>query len=104
MASRARRQRSLAANLITTVWRGREKLHYLNAVPINAIAERWIDQYDRERARALKLTVLHGGFDPGSAVLDGISQGWPVILASLKTLLETGDPLPTPSTPTGRAG
>src|ERR1700730_13029194 len=42
-----------AANLITTVWRGREKLHYLNAVPINAIAERWINQYDRERVRAL---------------------------------------------------
>src|ERR1700724_4077349 len=42
-----------AANLVTTVWRGREKLHYLNAVPINAIAERWINQYDRERARAL---------------------------------------------------
>jgi uncharacterized protein YndB with AHSA1/START domain/DNA-binding transcriptional ArsR family regulator len=42
-----------AANLVTTVWRGREKLHYLNAVPINAIAERWIDQYDRERVRAL---------------------------------------------------
>jgi uncharacterized protein YndB with AHSA1/START domain/DNA-binding transcriptional ArsR family regulator len=42
-----------AANLVTTVWRGREKLHYLNAVPINAIAERWINQYDRERVRAL---------------------------------------------------
>jgi uncharacterized protein YndB with AHSA1/START domain/DNA-binding transcriptional ArsR family regulator len=42
-----------AANLVTTVWRGREKLHYLNAAPINAIAERWIDQYDRERVRAL---------------------------------------------------
>jgi len=42
-----------AANLVTTVWRGRMKLHYLNAVPINAIAERWISQYDRERARAL---------------------------------------------------
>ena len=38
-----------AANLVTTVRRGREKLHYLNAVPINAIAERWINQYDRER-------------------------------------------------------
>ena len=38
-----------AANLVTTVWRGREKLHYLNAEPINAIAERWISQYDRER-------------------------------------------------------
>jgi DNA-binding transcriptional ArsR family regulator len=42
-----------AANLITTVRRGREKLHYLNAVPINDIAERWIGQYDQERVRAL---------------------------------------------------
>jgi uncharacterized protein YndB with AHSA1/START domain len=42
-----------AANLVTTVWRGREKLHYLNAAPINAIAERWIGQYARERVRAL---------------------------------------------------
>ena len=36
-----------AANLVTTVWRGREKLHYLNAEPIRAIADRWINQYDR---------------------------------------------------------
>lgn len=42
-----------AADLVTTAWRGRQKLHYLNAAPINAIAERWINQYDRERARAL---------------------------------------------------
>ncbi len=42
-----------AANLVTTVWRGREKLHYLNAEPINAITERWIKQYDRERIHAL---------------------------------------------------
>jgi uncharacterized protein YndB with AHSA1/START domain/DNA-binding transcriptional ArsR family regulator len=213
------------ANLVTTAWRGREKLHYLNAVPINAIADRWIRRYDRERVRALadlktaleqepmtttefvyttyinttperlwqaltepsftrrywglslesdwaagsaytvvldqgavriahpeqvvlesephrrlsytwhtfspewaqaygfseefqgklaaeprskvtfeiepagpmvKLTVLHDGFEPGSAVLEGISQGWPAILASLKTLLETGEPLPSP--------
>jgi len=41
------------ANLVTTVRRGREKLHYLNVEPINAIAERWIDQYSRERVRAL---------------------------------------------------
>jgi uncharacterized protein YndB with AHSA1/START domain/DNA-binding transcriptional ArsR family regulator len=234
-----------AANLVTTVWRGREKLHYLNAVPINAIAERWINQYDRERARALadlktaleepmtsstdststtststststefvyttyikttperlwqaltdpaftrrywglsmesdwapgsaftvvldpsgvtiadpeqvvleaepyrrlaytwhtfspewaenygiseeqragwaaesrskvtfeieplgqmvKLTVLHDGFDPGSGVLEGVSQGWPAILASLKTLLETGEAPPAPQ-PAGQA-
>ena len=35
------------ANLVTTVRRGREKLHYLNAAPINEIAERWINRYDR---------------------------------------------------------
>src|ERR1700757_1984268 len=42
-----------AANLVTTQWRGREKLHYLNAVPINAIADRWMNQYDQRRTRAL---------------------------------------------------
>jgi uncharacterized protein YndB with AHSA1/START domain/DNA-binding transcriptional ArsR family regulator len=42
-----------AADLVTTVWRGREKLHYLNAAPINDITERWIKHYDRERVNAL---------------------------------------------------
>src|SRR5690242_8379398 len=42
-----------AANLVTTVWRGREKLHYLNAEPINAIAERWINRYHRARVHTL---------------------------------------------------
>src|SRR5262245_42789893 len=42
-----------AANLVSTVWRGREKLHYVNAEPINAIADRWIGQYDRARVHAL---------------------------------------------------
>lgn len=42
-----------AANLITTVWRGRQKLHYLNAAPINAIADRWINQYDLARVQTL---------------------------------------------------
>lgn len=216
-----------AAQLITTVWQGREKLHYLNPAPINEISERWIDQYDRARVRALtdlkraleahpmdrpsfvyttyirttperlwqaltdpafterywgvafesdwstgstitlhqwgvtiadpeqvilesepcrrlsytwhtftpewraivrdrvgfsedflervaseprskvtfeieelgelvKLTVVHDDFEPGSAVLDTISQGWPHILSNLKTLLETGETLPAP--------
>lgn len=209
------------ANLVSTVWRGREKLHYLNAEPINAIAERWIGQYDRERVHALadlktalertpmgtpefvytsyinttperlwqaltdpaftrrywgttfesdwkvgstmvweqdgvriadpeqvvlesdpfrrlaytwhtftpefattyglsddylaavtsqrrskvtfdieplgqlvKLTVVHDDFDPGSPVLESVSGGWPQLLSSLKTLLETGETLP----------
>lgn len=42
-----------AANLVSTVRRGREKLHYVNAEPINAIADRWINQYDRARVHAL---------------------------------------------------
>ena len=41
------------ANLISTVWRGREKLHYLNPVPINEIQERWIEKFERPRLRAL---------------------------------------------------
>ncbi|MGH3380149.1 MAG: ArsR/SmtB family transcription factor [Actinoallomurus sp.] len=209
-----------AAGLITTVRQGREKLHYLNAAPINEITERWINRYDRERVHALadlkhaledgpmtkpefvyvthikttperlwqaltdpaftrrywgvefesdwtegasmvwrergaetrdpeqvvlvsdpyrrlsytwhtftaewakamdvpeetlkayageprsqvtfdieptesavKLTVTHGGFESGSEVLSGISNGWPAIVSSLKTLLESGEPL-----------
>src|SRR3982750_2186801 len=42
-----------AADLVVTLKRGREKLHYLNAAPINRIAERWIDQYDQSRVHAL---------------------------------------------------
>lgn len=42
-----------AAGLVITVWRGREKLHYLNAAPINEITERWISRYHRERVRTL---------------------------------------------------
>lgn len=213
-----------AANLVTTVWRGREKLHYLNAVPINAIADRWMNKYDRGRASALadlktaledstmtntgdtafvyrtyirttpeklwaaltdpafttrywgvtfesdwqagsemsweqfgvkitdpeqvvlesepyrrlsytwhtmtpefaeatglgeeyrakaaaedrskvtfeiepqgetvKLTVTHDGFRPGSTILSSVSEGWPALLSSLKTMLETGETLP----------
>ncbi len=42
-----------AANLITTVRRGREKLHYLNPVPLWDIQERWIEKFERPRLRAL---------------------------------------------------
>jgi DNA-binding transcriptional ArsR family regulator/uncharacterized protein YndB with AHSA1/START domain len=208
-----------AANLVTTIRQGREKLHYLNAVPINEIAERWINRYDQERVRTLsdlkraleetameepqfvyttyirttperlwqaltepaftrrwwqttfetdwsvgspmiwdnngviiaepgqvvlesdpfrrlaytwhtftpelrerfgdelydklsserrsrvaftldpvgddmvKLTVLHDDFEPGSTAATMVRNGWPVFLSSLKTLLETGEPL-----------
>lgn len=42
-----------AANLISTTWRGREKLHHLNPVPLHDIQERWIDKFERPRLRAL---------------------------------------------------
>jgi len=42
----------------------------------------------------VKLTVTHDGFDPGSAVLELVSGGWPQLLSNLKTLLETGETLP----------
>ena len=42
-----------AANLVATVWRGREKLHYLNPVPLHEIYERWIGKYERHRLQAL---------------------------------------------------
>ncbi len=42
-----------AANLVATVRRGREKLHYLNPVPIHEIAERWIGKFERHRLQAL---------------------------------------------------
>jgi uncharacterized protein YndB with AHSA1/START domain len=42
-----------AANLVVTVRHGREKLHYVNAAPINDIADRWINRYDQERVHAL---------------------------------------------------
>jgi len=41
------------ANLVATIWRGREKLHYLNPVPIHEIADRWINKYERSRLRVL---------------------------------------------------
>ena len=41
------------ANLIATVKRGREKLHYLNPVPIHDIGERWIGKFERSRLQAL---------------------------------------------------
>jgi DNA-binding transcriptional ArsR family regulator len=41
------------ANLVAIIWRGREKLHYLNPVPIHEISERWIGKFERGRLRVL---------------------------------------------------
>jgi len=42
-----------AGNLVVCQWRGREKLHYVNPVPIQDIYDRWIGKYERDRLRAL---------------------------------------------------
>ena len=41
------------ANLVAVKWQGREKLHYINSVPINDIAERWIGKFEAPRLAAL---------------------------------------------------
>lgn len=41
------------ANLVTTIKHGREKLHYLNPVPIHQIGERWIRKFERGKLAAL---------------------------------------------------
>jgi uncharacterized protein YndB with AHSA1/START domain len=43
----------------------------------------------------VKLTVVHDGFEAGSAVLQGVSGGWPAVISALKTLIETGSTLPS---------
>jgi DNA-binding transcriptional ArsR family regulator len=49
------------ANLVVVLWRGREKLHYLNPAPLKQIAERWIDKH--QRRIPLALTELERGLE-----------------------------------------
>ena len=42
------------ANLLSTVWRGREKLHFINPVPLHEVYERWVRKFERQR-----LSLLH---------------------------------------------
>ena len=42
-----------AAGLVITIWRGREKLHFLNPVPLQAIYDRWIRKFERSRLKAI---------------------------------------------------
>jgi uncharacterized protein YndB with AHSA1/START domain len=46
--------------------------------------------------KLVKLTLTHEGFAEGSQFLNGVSKGWPAILSSLKSILETGHPLEIP--------
>jgi DNA-binding transcriptional ArsR family regulator len=54
-----------AANLVATAWRGREKLHFLNPVPLQEIYERWIAKFEKPRLKAIadlnkRLEKAHG--------------------------------------------
>ena len=139
------------AGLVSVVRRGRERLHFLNPVPIHEIEQRWISEFDTPRLRAISaiknqaeehsmtddttsvpdyvyVTYIHAGAQQvwraltdadltarywGHAnvsdivrltvthenlanreMFDGVSHGWPAVLANLKSLLETGDVLP----------
>ena len=82
-----------AANLVTTVRRGREKLHYLNAAPINEIGERWITSYERARVDVLadlKRALEDTGMDKPSFVYTTYIQ---------TTLNASGRPSPTRPSP-----
>jgi uncharacterized protein YndB with AHSA1/START domain len=54
--------------------------------------------------KLVKLTLTHEGFAEGSRLLDGISKGWPAIMSSLKTLLETGNTMAIPPSALGIEG
>lgn len=64
--------------------------HAWRAEPRSKVA---FDIEDAEQGM-VRLTVTHDGFEAGSSVLPAISDGWPAVLSSLKTLLETGSALP----------
>src|ERR671935_150935 len=97
------------ANLVVTKRRGREKLHFLNPVPIRLVQSfnaLWSDDVKAEGTSRVtweiepvgddscRLTVTHDQLrEDANAELYG---GWPMILSGLKTLLETGQDLTTP--------
>ncbi|MDF3818548.1 metalloregulator ArsR/SmtB family transcription factor [Leptospira sp. 96542] len=41
------------ANLVSTVWRGREKLHFINPVPLHEVYERWVRKFEHQRLSLL---------------------------------------------------
>jgi uncharacterized protein YndB with AHSA1/START domain len=57
-----------------------------------------------QHGKFAKLTLTHEGFTEGSKLLDGISKGWPAIMSSLKSLLETGTALAIPTSALGIEG
>ncbi|MEH2471926.1 uncharacterized protein YndB with AHSA1/START domain [Nitrobacteraceae bacterium AZCC 2161] len=80
----------------------------LESDPPRRLSYSWLSVFDEEMKKerpsrvtfvlepssgAVKLTVTHEGFAEGSKTLPSISGGWPMVLSSLKSILETGKPL-----------
>jgi uncharacterized protein YndB with AHSA1/START domain len=79
----------------------------LESDPPRRLSYSWFPQYEKfkdERPSRVtfeltplkdqvKLTIIHDDFDEGSKVFESISMGWPAVLSSLKSFLETGTPL-----------
>ncbi|HEY3490164.1 MAG TPA: SRPBCC family protein [Candidatus Deferrimicrobiaceae bacterium] len=78
-------------------------------IPPRRLVLSWVDPADEARAEkysrvaieieptagVTRLSVVHDDLEPDSDMLKGISEGWPMVLSSLKTLLETGRALPS---------
>jgi DNA-binding transcriptional ArsR family regulator len=79
------------ANLVVTRRRGREKLHFLNPVPIRLVHDRWVSKYAEPWAAGLS-ELKH---DLEGKTMEKAFE----ILSGLKTLLETGELLTTPGSP-----
>jgi uncharacterized protein YndB with AHSA1/START domain len=69
--------------------------HILNEAARNERASR-VTFVLEAHGRLVKLTLTHQDFADNSVILDGISKGWPAIMSSLKSMLETGQPLIIP--------
>lgn len=80
----------------------------IESIPPRRLVWTWASPEDESRAEkysrvtievepykeVVRLTVRHEQLEPGSEMLEAISEGWPMVLSSLKTLLEVGRPLP----------
>jgi uncharacterized protein YndB with AHSA1/START domain len=81
----------------------------IESSPPRRLVVTWADPSDEKREEkhsrvtfelepvrgVIRLTVTHDLLEPGSDMLEGITAGWPKVLSSLKSMLETGRPLPT---------
>lgn len=74
--------------LLSYTWHPVANEEYRNEKPSRVTFE--IEPFGTVPGKAVKLTVTHDDFPETSKVFQGITMGWPVVLSSLKSLLETG--------------